>query len=611
MREHHQSIQSIAKWFEEGCSQTDNGNSVSTCPKSSEETSYNNNTFSILDCTDICLLSKLPDVPNQTLLDRAQKQLQAIEELPARKDRLLTISYELFVNGRRSVALRLLTDQIEACSLLFCLFSTEMLFQRALLYLKSRQLSEALFDIYIALNIVDKTASSSGGKSTDDNNNMMQQFDQIHVHILEEIKKCLTSSNNEADAKQIIFIDNIGNVSFEEVLKQYDSLICKNFKQRFMNFEENFAVQNDTQKEEEKQEISKEGWPNIDQQTFINSEENQSCCLEVLLSCSNFTESFSSKKQASLTNKPTYKSVLIDGGDKTKNKEANGEKGKETNQFNTTNENHNSSYNNLIKSKTEENEEEDKPGHSFPSSPSSNNSENSSEKNNQLALYREISYSVKVGFPKKEVIKVQQKLMGNENAYNQKWLVENLFNMHALHVDKLVSGTALSTITQIFSAFGNIVNARYVQMDPNTSSRRVAAIVEYDNADSPRMAISYLSQVSLPHVGQPPDQCLSFRFNPSSKQHNLRICKENQDPSSNECYFWRTTGCKYAEKEDGSGCKFYHNRLAKGVEFQEWMTSKQQNGHKQQQQLKTRYNQNDKGRNGQVGKSNNINNRIF
>lgn len=136
-------------------------------------------------------------------------------------------------------------------------------------------------------------------------------------------------------------------------------------------------------------------------------------------------------------------------------------------------------------------------------------------------------------------------------------IIDNIFSLNALLVDNLHEDYDHEALCEIFGSFGSIVNIRCKE-----NSEQL--IIEYNNADSPRMAISYLSRLPLPQVSRP-NHCLQFRFYKSENQRNLRICKQNQAKSSNECYFWRTTGCQNVN------CKFYHNRLAKGVDYQEWM----------------------------------------
>lgn len=149
-------------------------------------------------------------------------------------------------------------------------------------------------------------------------------------------------------------------------------------------------------------------------------------------------------------------------------------------------------------------------------------------------------------------------------AVLQEQIIDNIFNLRAILVEKLKAEASLNTVCEIFAKFGTIVNLRY----KDNSSK---LIIEYDNADSPRFAISYLSQVPLPCVSEN-KQCLHFRFYKSENQRNLRICKQNQIKTSRECYFWRTTGCQNVK------CKFYHNKVAKGVDYQEWMKIEQLRG---------------------------------
>lgn len=135
------------------------------------------------------------------------------------------------------------------------------------------------------------------------------------------------------------------------------------------------------------------------------------------------------------------------------------------------------------------------------------------------------------------------------------WLVDNIFQLKTLLVSNIV-GNDLAAIGQLFQTFGALV-----ELKPYKDKY----IIEYDNVESPRRAVTCLSGLHLPGINEPHTP-LAFRFIKGRDQKHLRICKQNQIKLSQECYFWRTTGCNKNNK-----CHFKHHPLAKGIDLQEWM----------------------------------------
>lgn len=197
----HLNMQSIAKWFESGCSCLD-----------SEAVNKNEKGFYILECNDICLLSKLTDVKNATLMERSHKQLQQIKEPQSRKDFLLTICNEFLRDGRRAISLAMITEEIDTQSELYQLFRSDLLFHRALCFLKHDQPTEALHDLYGAFE-----------------NDRIQSLEKIHVQILEEIKNLL---QNHKFKEGSIVTKNKSEITFEQVLKLYENEICQFVEQK-------------------------------------------------------------------------------------------------------------------------------------------------------------------------------------------------------------------------------------------------------------------------------------------------------------------------------------------------------------------------------------------
>lgn len=92
------------------------------------------------------------------------------------------------------------------------MFKPDLYFHRALCYFKLDKPTEALCDLYTAF------------QST-----QIQSLDRIHVQILEEIKKYL--KNNKLKDGHIMTKEN-NQVSFSEILQQYEMEICQYIKQQ-------------------------------------------------------------------------------------------------------------------------------------------------------------------------------------------------------------------------------------------------------------------------------------------------------------------------------------------------------------------------------------------
>ena len=198
-------IQSIAKWLAKGCGNIENGNDECN------NISNNEKGFYILECNDICLLSKLTDVKNDTLLERAHRKMKQIKDPHSRKDFLFKICNEFLRDGRRTVALAMITEELDSQSELYRMFRSELFFHRALCYLKHDQLTDALFDLYLAFQ-----------------NCRIQSLDNIHVQILEEIKNFLKSHKFK---EGFIVTKDKGQITFEQVMEQYESKICQFIRQ--------------------------------------------------------------------------------------------------------------------------------------------------------------------------------------------------------------------------------------------------------------------------------------------------------------------------------------------------------------------------------------------
>lgn len=147
-----------------------------------------------------------------------------------------------------------------------------------------------------------------------------------------------------------------------------------------------------------------------------------------------------------------------------------------------------------------------------------------------------------------------------EQEFANELLVDNIFQLKTLLVFNIVSND-IEAIVQLFQIFGTII-----ELKPCKDK----FIIEYDNVESPRLAVTILSGLYLPYINKQ-DKPLTFRFVKGRNQKHLRICKQNQIKLSHECYFWRTTGC------NKNKCHFKHHPLAKGIDLQEWMRSNNTN----------------------------------
>lgn len=205
-------IQAIAKWFELGCQPSHGQPTEGVASSSSNEPATKG--FHILECNDICLLSKLADVKNKTLLERAHKQLTNIKEPVAKKNFLLAICSEFLRDGRKTISLKLVSDEIDNETELFHLFRPDLQFHRTLCHFKLDRPIEALCDLYEALESTEITS-----------------LDRIHVQILEEIKKFLT--NNKIKERQHVKTkQGTVVVTVENILQQYEAEICAYIKRQ-------------------------------------------------------------------------------------------------------------------------------------------------------------------------------------------------------------------------------------------------------------------------------------------------------------------------------------------------------------------------------------------
>ena len=182
----------------------------------------------------------------------------------------------------------------------------------------------------------------------------------------------------------------------------------------------------------------------------------------------------------------------------------------------------------------------------------------------------------------------------------------NPFGWKALWVGNVSLNAKLDTVTTMFRKFGNL---NYCNIFKGNNGGNFI-LVHYDNSDSPTLAMSKYQVilslfallmtffVKLPKLKPFPkggmtfvihsnlltkimnhlligfqgkvipgvsiaDTPLTIRFRPNKDQK-----KPNYDQrlESDECYYWRTTGCAR-----GDNCLYKHIQANKGVDKQAWM----------------------------------------
>ena len=139
-------------------------------------------------------------------------------------------------------------------------------------------------------------------------------------------------------------------------------------------------------------------------------------------------------------------------------------------------------------------------------------------------------------------------------------LPKNLFGYKGLWIGNVSPNCKVTQLRAIFGRFGPI---DYV----NVVSHSFCAFVNYQNLNSPRIAIANLYGQIIPGVSNG-ERPLVFRFIPSNDQKDLHFMRPYQPKGTNECYFWRTTGCK------DWNCPLVHYPICRGIDFQPWMKNR-------------------------------------
>jgi RNA recognition motif-containing protein len=136
--------------------------------------------------------------------------------------------------------------------------------------------------------------------------------------------------------------------------------------------------------------------------------------------------------------------------------------------------------------------------------------------------------------------------------------VTNPFGWKALWVGNLGSNTKQDVVQKMFSKFGRLTHCGLY-----TKADGAFALIHYDNAESPRMAMSEYQGAVIRGVSLNNKEPLVLRFRPNKDQKKEKY-QDRLDIQ--ECYYWRTTGCKR-----GEGCHFNHIPANQGVDIQPWM----------------------------------------
>ncbi|CAH3139968.1 unnamed protein product [Pocillopora meandrina] len=125
-------------------------------------------------------------------------------------------------------------------------------------------------------------------------------------------------------------------------------------------------------------------------------------------------------------------------------------------------------------------------------------------------------------------------------------------------------------LVQLFSRCGRVDNVRILP-------KRFCAFVNYDQAESAALALEKLQGYEMGgeqlllrypnNTGSPGSQPLAAASVPGKKKQPEGDLKQSMSKLSgpvngDECYFWRTTGCYFADK-----CRFRHVPESKGVDL--------------------------------------------
>ncbi|XP_054163611.1 uncharacterized protein LOC128961402 [Oppia nitens] len=157
-------------------------------------------------------------------------------------------------------------------------------------------------------------------------------------------------------------------------------------------------------------------------------------------------------------------------------------------------------------------------------------------------------------------VKRQDQVFVRKHKIAEHRLPKNLFGYKGLWIGNVSPGCRPSLLWSIFAKYGPL---DYVNVVPKS----YCAFVNYFDKNSPRIAIASLYGQTVCGVSNG-ERPLVFRFIPSNDQKDLHYMRPYQPRGTNECYFWRTTGCKDHK------CPLLHYPMCKGIDFQPWMNRK-------------------------------------
>nr|XP_027203873.1 putative uncharacterized protein DDB_G0282499 [Dermatophagoides pteronyssinus] len=524
-------LQKIAKWFENGCefgmtnnndnnSKKDSNNNI--CNKGTTMRGNQNNRmvnsdggdtkkenrYYILECNDICLLSKLSDIQCDTLLDRVHKQMMTITDPYNRKEFLLSIVNEFLRDGRKTIALQAINDEIENRTELYQQFKSDLLFYRALCHFKMDRPTEALIDMYGGLD-----------------NSMIQKIDSIHKQLMEETGKFL--KNNKLSNEQVVIVKDSYQMTLIEILKQYEfevSRLCQQSQQQTLNNDHHGRRQHTKWQFKNSNHYS---WKFYNNNDFLNISSNSSYVHWPRLQQNPSTSSSSSSSSSSAS-----ASAATNNSDRIASTS--------TARLSQTQEQENRAITITYKNKLMATKPNPLNDYYF----DKNNNNYGNNNNNPL-----------------EMDKRPMKLC-DQQRYNDMILQQN--NEHVIDSTNNESGN------------NNIYTSIQQQQSFNISislSTNMILSIKYRLDNLPIIVRKIFNEPIIDNIFHLKailieNLCHDYNIDLLYEilvHFDFRICKQNQIRSSKECYFWRTTGCQNYD------CKFYHNRCAKGVDYQEWM----------------------------------------
>jgi len=143
---------------------------------------------------------------------------------------------------------------------------------------------------------------------------------------------------------------------------------------------------------------------------------------------------------------------------------------------------------------------------------------------------------------------------------DQRIPVENIFGYKGIFVGNMELDVEEKEVHERFAKYGRIVSMR---MFPG--HQMACALISYTNPHSPCQAIQaykgkYVADLCFE------DRMLTVTFAHGDRQPR-RITDGNRAWTSDQCFYWRTTGCDTTIRS----CDRVHDMIAQGVDFRPWM----------------------------------------